>query len=300
VSQDGVELARYDEAGEAREAARRLLSAGLTPAVRREGAVHVLSVPPAHAAAAAELLAVDPPSGVDGGDAAPVYVASGDWSVPHDAHHEDIPPDAAGGEDDLDDLVVDERGFVVVALADGPDEARTLAARLLEAGIPSEACSAFATGHANPMATVGDPQAVQVLEVDADRALGVLGAEQLPRRLAHPGEPAVTSPAVDAAPEATPEQGAPRPEAQLRRRTEVEEVRPYLGGRLNLTRRQVRTMIALYLAALVLIPLAFFLATQWILTPDIERPELPEVPVDAVVPLPEIEGWFTAAAPGRP
>lgn len=277
MSQDGVEVARYSDATDARDASRRLLSAGITPHVHRDGSEQVLTVPVVQAGAAAEVLEVEPPP-----------------LLPLAATVDDAPPasDPGDADDGLGDLVVDERGFVVVALADGAEEAHALSARLLEGGIPSERLSAFETGHANPMASAGDPVAVQVLEVDADRALGILGLDQLPRRLVAvaPVQPIAPGPEGAEATLTTPGVEAPASGPALRKRTEVEEVRPYLGGRLQLTRRQVRTMIALYVAALVLIPLGFFLMTRWVLTPDIETPELPGPSVDSVLSGPDT-GW---------
>jgi hypothetical protein len=59
-------------------------------------------------------------------------------------------------------------------------------------------------------------------------------------------------------------------------------------------------MIALYIAALILIPLAFFLMTRWILTPEVERPELPGPSVDAVISAPPPEWPLLAPAPSVP
>jgi hypothetical protein len=286
VSDGRAELARYVDATEVRDAARRLLAVGIAPEVQREGVDHLLVVSASDAEAAAALLAIDP-STVVIDDAA---------AGPEPLTHPDLASDEASEQDELADLVVDERGFVVVAVVDGPTEARAVAGRLLERGIGSELVSAFDTGHANPMTATGDPEAIQVLEGDLDRALSILDLDEVPRRLvAPPASTDVPAPAPAPAAGADPSgpalpAEAPAPAGRgLRRRTEAEPKQPYLGGRLMLTRRQMRTMIAVYVAALVLIPLAFFYLTRWVLTPDVEEIENPirtEVPAIEAPPAP--------------
>jgi hypothetical protein len=298
VSEGRAELGRYADAAEARDAGRRLLAAGITPEVRRDGESHVLSVAAADLAVAAGVLSLDgmaPTSPTPAGAVVDLAPPPGDpTSTP-------APPAAAAADpaEEVDpaavaDLVVDERGFVVVLVADDATVARSVATRLLDHGIGCELASAFATGHANPMTTSGDPESVQVLEIDADRALTVLGLDALPARLTAPPSPATTE--AGDAPAAVAEV-PPAPTARLRRRAEAEEVRSYLGGRVQLTRRQARTMVAVYLAALVLVPLSFFYLTRWILAPDVEEPELPtqqELPSVVVRP------WGPAGDGGAP
>jgi hypothetical protein len=278
-------VARYEAAAEARDAARRLLAAGVTPEVRREDGVHVLMVAAADVPAAAGVLDVDPEEIIVlAADDADLDGPTGQLQA--DAVDEVPTPD---GPDDTADLVVDERGFVVVTIADDVAGARDVAASLLEQGIGAEVVSAFETGHANPMTATGDPQAVQVLEIDTDRALALLGHEAPPPRLAAPAPPAGGEAGRDGTPTSSDEVVPEVPATRLRARTEREEAQPYLGGRVMLTRRQARTLVTVYVAAVILIPIGFYLFTRWALAPDVEEPELRsrfDIPSIVVAPPP--------------
>lgn len=269
MTADPIALARYTDAPAARAAARQVLAAGITPDVQREGDEHVLRVAPAEAARAAEILGLEAPAPsdepldetsdetVDGGAA-----DGGDLPAPPAVDGTDSEPEP---EADIPD--VDDQGFVVVAVADDEAAGHAMAASLLENGIGVELGGAVDAGYANALMGGADAQVVRVLELDVERALGILGGER-PRRLGPPvgtPTPAPIDPTTDGGPELATE-AAPTPGRRIGAE-KPREVREYFGGRLRLTKRQLWTGIIVYIAALILIPLSFFYLTRWALDP---------------------------------
>jgi hypothetical protein len=271
VTDNGVELGRFPDAGEARRVARLLLAAGITPDVRRADDEHVIVVATDEAERAAQVLDLE----VEGlaRVVAPAPEEAGVDEAPEEPDDELDPlpwlvpaEEVEEADDDTAGLEVDADGFVAVALAGAGDEARAVAASLLEHGIGAELANAVDRGFANPIIDDLDTQVVLVLDIDAMRALDVLDAEP-PKRLTPPTT-AVEAASSDGAEGSVlapmAEEATPPPKV---RKPRDETPQEYFGGRLRITRRQLVTGITVYVAALILIPLLFFYLTRWILDP---------------------------------
>jgi hypothetical protein len=274
-----VEVARVADAGEVRSITRRLLADGIPATVERDGADHVVLVAPHAVEAAAAVLGLDPTAITP----PPAAVGASADDEPPGLDLSTLPPPPEP-EPEPEGFEVDLRGFVVVAMTASEPEARTMAGRLLERGIGAEIAPAADAGFADPASDPVDAHIVRVLEGDTDRSIEILGTEPPHRRFEPVGAPdeqadedgvevaqpvegdaeAVASPAspASAAASASP---APR---RRHTKAEPEEVNSYLGGRVQLTKRQLVIGIIAYVAALVLIPLAFFYMTRWALDPD--------------------------------
>lgn len=135
-----------------------------------------------------------------------------------------------------------------VPLAEYMTEADAVASarRLVEHGIGAEVAFVEDAGEANLLTGSAGAHVVMVLPVDAARAREVLGIQA-------PGADERSSPPEQASADAA--------------------VQSFFGGRVHATSRQFVTMVALYLLALILIPLAVFWATRWLVSPEVdERP----------------------------
>jgi hypothetical protein len=346
VDDELVEVAAFDEATAVRSATRALLGAGITPTVQVEGTRRLVLVAGGAARDAARVLGVPADEGASPGEPADAHGAPGavasatvsppDTVSPPGAVSPDRPAAAlpAGitqaGEPPSEGPevgpVVDHEGFASVALADDEAGARRIGATLMGAGIGARVLPAHERGFT--ATSVREAQVVQVLALEASRALSLLGTA--PPRLPPGPEPGTTSGAATgsrAAPTSTtsgegvehsgtagtartgqPASAAgsqepagtavtggagqhagsagaaghrntgtagaagPGTDSGGRPRRDPDEVRSYLGGRLQVTRRRLIAAVLIYLAALVLIPLAFFWATQRILVPDTPDP----------------------------
>jgi hypothetical protein len=141
-------------------------------------------------------------------------------------------------------------GMVVVTELGDSDAAGDAARTLLEHGMGADVVAGHGEGQ-NLITGSSDTYVVMVLALDEVRAREILGLPELV-----PDEE---------------EEAAAAPRTTLEAITDDKKVHSLFGGRLEATARQIAITVALYIAALILLPLLAFYGTQAVLTDDVER-----------------------------
>ena len=165
-----------------------------------------------------------------------------------------------------------EPGLVDVADYATEDKAADAARQLLERGIGPDVVFEAHDGGINPMTATEGRYVLRVLATDEARAREVLDLPPAEADAASKGPVAEVAgwrpPPDDSVSAAKTDGRSGGPVTK-----DEPEVHSLLGGRIEATTRQIVLALAVYLTALILIPLAAFCGTRWALESD------PEVPV---------------------
>lgn len=160
-------------------------------------------------------------------------------------------------------------GLVRVVGFPSQGEADEAATALLEHGIGFEVLREEDPS-ANLLTGTGTVHAIHVLEIDLGRAREVLGLVSSDAGTTPPPAEASAGAAVEGVgPTKGDQEALAEDPAEA-----VEVVHSFFGGRLRLTTRQVWRIALIYLAAFILIPALFYLGTRWVMTPDVETPDV--------------------------